>query len=158
MNSEKNTQKELQSTSVNKSRRSFSKWGVAAPVIMTLANRSAWAETNTCTPSGFQSARAGIASHTTTRSNPNWLSPIGWKSIDKATWPVPASTTLGSTTLGAAIDDFGSPNPIPGSDLAGYHAASILNNALSPMPEFFMPGIGAATLPEYQDFYTNCAN
>jgi len=46
--------------SVDKSRRSFSKKGLIAPVIMTLANRSAWGarEVDLCTQSGFTSFTA----------------------------------------------------------------------------------------------------
>lgn len=60
--------------SVDKSRRSFSKKSLVAPVIMTLANRSAWGA-NACVGSGF-----GSYSIAATKPSHSPLVPIsGWK-------------------------------------------------------------------------------
>jgi hypothetical protein len=60
--------------SVDKSRRSFSKKGLVAPVIMTLANRSAWGA-NACVGSGFGSYSIAV-----TKPSHSALVPIsGWK-------------------------------------------------------------------------------
>lgn len=65
--------------SIDESRRSFSKRGLIAPVILTLANRSAWGA-NACIGSGFQSYAAAkadgrVISHAAVNSDTN----TGWK-------------------------------------------------------------------------------
>lgn len=77
---------------LDKSRRSFAKKSAAiAPVIMTLANRSAWAGTNPCTESGFKSftAPGAVHSHVVYVPNTNWKKPNGpngWTDINSV-WP-----------------------------------------------------------------------
>jgi len=60
MNENNEVNKELQEPEkrVNKKRRSFTKAGVVAPVVLTLANRPAWGAVSLCTVSGFQSVAA----------------------------------------------------------------------------------------------------
>jgi hypothetical protein len=74
---------------VDNSRRSFAKKSAAiAPVIMTLANRSAWAGTNMCTQSGFHSfnVQGAIHSHIEHIPNPKWKYPADW--AKESNWPV----------------------------------------------------------------------
>jgi hypothetical protein len=77
----------------NKSRRTFTKSGaIVAPVILSLANRSALAN-NMCSVSGYISyhAAGAIQSHTNNQPNVGWLTPItsvskqGW--YESTTWP-----------------------------------------------------------------------
>lgn len=95
---------------LNKSRRSFAKGGLIAPVMMTLANRSAWGA-NACIGSGFQSyaaaAKNGQAlSHAaldkSSAGTGNWQTPQAWYD-SYASWntgsffPVRAGTSLGGS-------------------------------------------------------------
>jgi hypothetical protein len=68
--------------SVDESRRSISKKGLIAPVIMTLANRSAWGA-NACVGSGFQSysdAKKEKRTISHAAANPDGISPYAnWK-------------------------------------------------------------------------------
>lgn len=95
---------------VDKSRRSFSKKGLVAPVMLTLANRSAWGA-NACLGSGFQSyalaVKNGVTpSHSaldnTTAGTSSWKSPQVWydsfASWDKTVFfPVRQVPALGGT-------------------------------------------------------------
>ena len=83
--------------SVDESRRSFSKKGLIAPVIMTLANRSAWGA-NACVGSGFQSYSDAVQNNRTlshAAANPdgispyaNWKTPSDWGGADgHQSWP-----------------------------------------------------------------------
>lgn len=78
--------------SIDESRRSFSKRGLIAPVILTLANRSAWGA-NACIGSGFQSYAAAkadgrVISHAAVNSDTN----TGWK---KPRQSLPATSSDG---------------------------------------------------------------
>jgi hypothetical protein len=77
---------------MDKSRRSFAKKSAAiAPVIMTLANRSAWGGTNMCSQSGFQSfaAPGAVLSNVAHVKNTNWRNPNGTNGWSSTTsWPV----------------------------------------------------------------------
>ena len=87
---------------VNKSRRSFAKVGaIVAPVIMTLANRSAWA-TDTCSQSGFTSfSNANHAvSNVANVKNTNWKTPSAWSTV--GTWP----TGFGKATYSTSSTKF----------------------------------------------------
>jgi hypothetical protein len=88
-NNEQNSASESQKApeQVDNSRRSFAKVGaIVAPIIMTLANRSAWA-TDTCSQSGFTSfSNANHAvSNVANVKNTNWKTPAAWALA--ATWP-----------------------------------------------------------------------
>jgi hypothetical protein len=85
--------------SVDESRRSFSKKGLIAPVIMTLANRSAWGA-NACVGSGFQSYSAAVKNgQTLSHAAPNpdgsspyadWKTPAEWgedSDSARSSWP-----------------------------------------------------------------------
>jgi hypothetical protein len=60
--------------------------GLVVPVVLTLANRPAWGM-NKCTPSGFDSAQAGIASATTFAGDTHWLTPAQWATTNATTSP-----------------------------------------------------------------------
>lgn len=65
---------------IDNSRRSFSKKGLIAPVIMTLANRSAWGA-NACLATGFQSYAAAVANgQVLSHAAPDLTATVGWKS------------------------------------------------------------------------------
>lgn len=73
---------------VDQSRRSFAKVSAAVvPVMMTLANRSAWGGTNICTQSGFASFtnQNGRVSHSANHPNPLWKTPVNWAGT--SAWP-----------------------------------------------------------------------
>lgn len=75
--------------SVDKSRRSFSKSGLIAPVIMTLANRSAWGA-NACIGSGFQSYSAAVKNGQTL----SHAAPITGSGSPYASWKTPSEWFL----------------------------------------------------------------
>lgn len=49
---------------------------------------------------------------------------------------------------------------LSGTGIVAYWIASLMNNRLEPFPSYFLPGIGgsapAASLTEYQNFYSSC--
>ncbi len=88
---------------VDNSRRSFAKKSAAiAPVIMTLANRSAWGGTNVCSNSGwnsFHDAGNRIASHAAIVKNTNWKSYGNWGLTPTASWPSPHTGLTSPTAI-----------------------------------------------------------
>lgn len=92
---------------IDRSKRKITQGGLVVPAILTLANRPAWGA-DLCTPSGFESAQTGIASHTTYVVNPNWLTPDLWKSKNATTSPAwPSSYGKLTWNLNAATPKFG---------------------------------------------------
>lgn len=181
---------------VDTSRRSFAKASaVFAPVMMTLANRSAWGGTNICTESGWNSYQGqnGNVSHAAHVKNAAWKKPsdtstmLGWH--ETTSWPsafgIATDSGGGAYTSSlwtdtkdfSGVQGYESTNhvvllvatlfPIDyvsstltlfdalvGGNLLSYRVATVLNNAMSPVPSYFMGT--AATLEQYQDFYLNC--
>jgi hypothetical protein len=180
--------------SVDESRRSFSKKGLIAPVIMTLANRSAWGGTNMCTQSGFASYQdqGKFVSHAAHEGNNGWKSPSGWAGVDP--WPsnsglvranyrnnsnnFSSSSWSGRKTLAEVLeyetinkviilrDTF---NGISANvtnvtlwevlnnnvtNKLDYEIATVLNNAVSPVPSYFLGD--NVPLADFEEFYINC--
>lgn len=149
------------SAKVDNSRRSFAKKSAAiAPVIMTLANRSAWGGTNVCSNSGWNSFHAAgnrIASHAAIVPNNQWkyytywATAPGWPGgFDPLTSTVedivggiyPGDITLASTALGAG-------------GLKAHQIATVLNNLQSPgVPEYLLSA--SAEIKDFDDFYKAC--
>lgn len=182
--------------SINASRRAFSKNGLIAPFIMTLANRSAWGGTNMCTQSGFASfsAQGGVVSHTAHIKNTGWKTPAGW--ADEPNWP--ANSGLGRATYDSSRQKFTSDSGLwvgektlaevkefekslggvivlrqtfnknnnnntvtllaelseNNLELIDYRIATLLNNAVSPVPSYFL--LDDVPEEDYQEFYANC--
>lgn len=143
---------------VDRSRRSFSKLGVALPVMMTLANKSAWAQTSMCGGSGlaFQSfmnaGQVAISHHVVPDSetpNEAWKLPEYW-----GQFPPP----LG---LPAEYHNQDSRNILNGGDVEAYKLASVINNTVEPFPPVFLPGgeyYETNNIDAYQTFYGICAS
>lgn len=188
---------------VDQSRRSFAKVGAAVvPVMMTLANRSAWGGTNICTQSGFTSFtnQNGVVSHSANNPNPLWKNPENWAAT--STWPEGfgqakyrfetngksyTSNLWGGSQykIKEVLDyengkDTDHPNPsrikvlvasvlssvtdetltildvLSNGSLMAYRMATLLNNAVSPVPSYFLTD--QVTLAEFKAFYSACAS
>lgn len=81
-----------ESHQIDRSKRSFAKVGVITPVILTLANRSAWGA-NACIGSGFQSfstalTNGRVLSHAATdkTTHSTWMLPSSWSGA-LSSWP-----------------------------------------------------------------------
>ncbi len=169
--------------SVDKSRRSFSKRGLIAPVMLTLANRSAWGGTNMCTQSGFTSFQAGVSAGAASNvKNDDWKTPVAWASA--TTWPDGFGRATKTNNNKFTSDDWrGSKSltqvqslskvylvkptfstsanayltllaALNGNDLLAYQIATVFNNTISPVPDYFLTT--NVSLTEYQEFYNNC--
>jgi hypothetical protein len=156
------------SAKVDNSRRSFAKRSAAiAPVIMTLANRSAWAG-EFCSVNqsvtGLVSNAPALNSHTVVTPNSNWRTPAYWKD-----WLLPNTTYpgLNSTQTANAKQAFDTST----DNLNAYRFASRINNANSAgFPAMFLPNgyyyeasqnsvnpTRQQALAAYRLFYSNCA-
>ena len=114
--------------SVDESRRSFSKKGLIAPVILTLANRSAWGGTNMCTQSGFASYQdqGKVVSHAAHVGNNGWKSPSDWAGVD----PWPSNSGLVRANYRNNADNFSSSSWIGRKTLAEVLAYEAANNVI----------------------------
>lgn len=138
------------STKVDNSRRSFAKKSAAiAPVIMTLANRSAWgAGSQICAANqsliGIQSyqVNANISHYGTLIPNTLWKNPGNWKSAIEL---VPGNSVTYATLIAN----------LSAGGLTAYQTASQLNSTYYPP---FPSGLltTAASLADYTTFY-QCA-
>lgn len=148
----------VESQTVDKSRRSFSKKGVIAPVIMTLANRSAWGG-EFCvanqSATGILSFAAGLNSLTTVTPITDWKTPQEWNIIFAAATLPPGyslPTGVDYSTAQTILNTWNGSDP---QRLAAYQMASQLNAVnYGGFPSLFTDGI--ASLEQYQIFYNNC--
>ncbi len=147
---------------VDNSRRSFAKKSAAiAPVIMTLANRSAWGGefcVGNQSVQGFDSYAGGLGmnSHTTKTPQSNWKNPGYWLNNTNS-WP--SGFSAGTLPSAPSIEY----QQLQSGGLAAYQMASVLNNANTinsgGFPGIFLPPSGAYynDLNATQVFYGACA-
>ncbi len=149
------------SAKVDNSRRSFAKKSAAiAPVIMTLANRSAWGGTNVCSNSGWNSFHAAgnrIASHPAIVKNNQWKSYTYWATA--TSWPGsfnPSTSTVADIVGGMYPGDTAlAQTALSAGGLKAYRIATVLNNTQSTgIPSFLLTDL--ASEQDFIDFYNAC--
>jgi len=170
----KSDENQEHSAKVDNSRRSFAKKSAAiAPVILTLANRSAWGGTNICSQSGFASYNnvGFIESHvvTNTPNGISWKTYSSWKSSFDNNY-------LNSTKLEeiSSLDfpgdktkllDALTPNNTNEALLLAYKVATVLNiqlsvsHSLTAQQYLILTNLKSANnINAYGIFYGNCAS
>lgn len=131
---------------VDRSRRSFTKVGAAVvPVMMTLANRSAWgAGSQLC---DANQSLAGIQSYQAVANQSHYAS-----NVANIHWKTPQQWLLainGNTTYQSLIDAL---TPL---DINSYNTASALNLRYYPPFPVALVDNGSVTLLDYKTFYEN---
>lgn len=142
----KSDENQEHSTKVDNSRRSFAKKSAAiAPVILTLANRSAWGGefcVVTQSVTGVASYTP-LSSHTKATRNSNWVTPSGWKSWRDSQAPGTRYPGLTGRQSNSAYAAFSTNS----SSLDSYRWASLINS--------YLPGGFPAMFLAGGDFYNN---
>jgi hypothetical protein len=159
---------------VDNSRRSFAKKSAAiAPIVLTLANRSAWAGTNIC-QSGFASYTTPgfVVSHMANQppSGSQWRNYIGWRTDSRAAnllndqlkkvWPVYEGTVYANYKVGEVL------NLSVGDDRErlAHEVATRLNILLDSVKHPVLNQLLALlpddpnTLTYYRAFYSSCVS
>lgn len=131
---------------VDQSRRSFAKVGAAVvPVVMTLANRSAWgAGSQLC---DANQSLAGIQSYQAVANQSHYASNVAnnsWKTPEQ--W---VAAINGDTTYQTLID------ALTSGGINSYNTASALNLKYYPPFPVVLVDNGNVTLLDYQTFYEN---
>ncbi len=157
------------SAKVDNSRRSFAKRSAAiAPVIMTLANRSAWGGTNVCSNSGwnsFHEAGNRIASHEAIVKNTNWQSYDNWQSTPTTSWPSPHTGITSPTAISVILSKYPASvyadtvalavDVLASGGINAYRIATVLNEQQSSgIPLFLFSAL--AIEDDFIAFYKEC--